>query len=80
MEKKAFLEGVESCWDSPGIGVRKVIYLNEPTPGFSFVCEDEYKSGRGFITTPVKSVKKIGNEIRFRTENSTYILTEIQDA
>jgi len=69
---KGFLEAIESSWDTPGMKGRFIEFIYPPTRGLPFYCSS-------LVTTDVQSIKHVDNEIRFRTRNSTYILT-VQDA
>jgi hypothetical protein len=70
------LEGLESCWNSPGLKVRQGNFDHFPQIGDCFTF-DPY--GPNFLcTSAVRSITIIENEYRFRTRNTTYILTVIE--
>lgn len=68
------LEGLESSWDSPGLGLVKGSYEAPPTIGDTFFFRGE--NVRDSIRTgTVKRVRTISDsEIGFRTKRTTYIL------
>ena len=69
---KGTLEGLESRWDSPGLGLAEIEYANEPEVGRVF---DFSRDGDPYWhTSTVQSVERKDGEIRFRTRNTTYIL------
>ena len=62
------LEGLESGWDSPGLGKREVEFYSFPVVDQCFY----HNHGR---TSWVESVKQLPDgKIGFRTVNTTYIL------
>lgn len=74
---RGILEGLESSWDSPGMGENKGQFHDGPTIGKPFVFfPDQGPTG---TTSPVQSVRLLskgpGFEVwGFRTLNSTYHL------
>lgn len=69
----AELEGLESSWDSSGIGFRRVVFERLPEVGEAFECHDE--QGGRFLTTRVARLRGFeGGELRFQTRSSTYVL------
>lgn len=70
---KGTLEGLESSWDSPGLGKRCVWWSTPPTVGEPFRCF--HSKTRCLTTTPVQSVRRLAKDtLGFRTERTTYIL------
>ena len=72
------LEGLESSWDSPGLGKRRVWWKTLPAVGERFTC---FHSGSRYLcTTPVQSVREFPDgSIGFKTERTTYILRRDDD-
>ena len=67
---KGRLEGIESNWDSPGLGHYEVEFRQLPTVGSAFI----HSRGR---TSIVESFRREENIVKFRTRNTTYILEVI---
>lgn len=77
------LEGLESGWDSPGLGIHPGCFTDGPTIGqpFRFVPDVGFPA----VTSPVQSVRLLskgpGFEVwGFRTLNTTYNLRVHLDA
>ena len=69
------LDGMESEWDSPGLGVQEIEWWEDPVVGERFVCE-RTKTDRPLRTSTVQEISKFDDgRIRFRTMNSMYMLT-----
>lgn len=67
------LNGLESSWDSPGLGEQSVEFSALPTVGERFNCMNYLGP---FSTGTVTDAKRFSDtEIRFRTKRSTYVLT-----
>lgn len=70
---KGTLEGLESSWHSPGLGVNRIEWREEPEVGARFEGIDE--RGFPFSTTRVQRVRAFEEgEVRFQTRNTTYVL------
>lgn len=74
---RGVLEGLESSWDSPGLGMRQGSFVDGPTVGqpFKFFPDQDLPG----TTTAVQSVRQLGKGpgyeyYGFRTLNSTYTL------
>lgn len=73
--KTGTLEGLESSWDSPGLGKRTAWWEEDPEPGKPFFCH--HSLSRYLRTTPVRSVRTLPDgSLGFKTERTTYILRE----
>lgn len=73
---KGYLEGLESSWDSPGLGQHYVEFPKMPEVGQRFFCSGfDYEGFMPFSTGTVQQVRKFGpNETRFKTKRTTYVL------
>jgi hypothetical protein len=69
---KANLDGLESDWESPGLGSSEIEFIDLPKLGcrFDFIKNNQFHS-----TSPVQRMRKEPGKISFITKHSTYILT-----
>lgn len=72
--KEGELEGLESDWDSPGLGKHSILYPHNPTVGerFNFKL---LPSKRWHSTSPVQRLRREPGKVSFITKHTTYILT-----
>jgi len=71
---RATLEGLESSWDSPGLGQVIGSFESFPRVGMRFVFNAEYRPA-SITTGHVKRTRKLGDDmIGFQTNRTTYIL------
>jgi hypothetical protein len=70
------LEGLESSYGSPGLGLQDVTFGQLPKVGTVFWW---YTKQGLFYTGTVKSLDQLPNEVRFRTKRTTYILKVWED-
>lgn len=73
---KGTLDGIESSWDSPGLGSHQVTFDREPIVGERFRCNGLTLPYGGLLTSTVQRLARVEDEIRFNTRNTTYLLRE----
>ena len=75
-ETHATLEGLESNWDSPGLGEKNIVFYTPPTMSRGFLFYEEQGEGvRPIKTSRVEQITRIDDDTcGFRTRNTTYLL------
>lgn len=71
------LEGLESSYNSPGMGIFAVVWDEPPTVGKRFVARGKHRVEDSIVTGTVKSTGVLSDgRTGFRTNRTTYVLRE----